>query len=176
MIESKLKRMLYILRLLHQRNTLDSYDEDLVREFGLSPKQIGRLLDEVATELDNVEQIKIGRKKAYRLIKPVDLFIETFENAEEIGWFFNMAHDADPEIFKELAAYTNKTRHIYLFKNTPFEDTKSLEEKEAFRHLKKAIEYREYQLPPYNLNPYGLEGSHHRYGHEIEGGKALEEA
>ena len=147
MKETKLQRILFILDELHKRldNTLDAYDERLLDECGLSVKQVGRLLDEIANELDNIELIKIGRKKAYKLIKPIDLFVETFENASDISWLFNMAHDADPEIFKELEEYTNKTKHVFQFKNTPFEDIKSLEEKEVFKRLKSAVKHREYR-------------------------------
>ncbi len=147
MKETHFQRLLYILEQLHERpdNTLDSYDEDLKKEFGLSQKQVGRLLEEIEREIDNVELIKIGRKKAYKLIKPIDLFVETFENANDISWLFNMAHDADPEIFKELEEFTNKTKHVFQFKNTPFEDIKSLEEKEVFKRLKSAVEHREYR-------------------------------
>ena len=147
MKETKLQRILFILEELHNRpdSILDSYDEALQNEFALSPKQIGRLLEEVANELDNVEVVKLGRKKAYRLIKPLDLFIETFEHSNEISWLFNMAHDADPEIFKELEEYTNTNKHVYQFKNTPFEDTKTLEAKETFKRLKTAVEHREYR-------------------------------
>ncbi len=147
MKETKLQRTLFILEELHNRpgNTLDSYDEILQNEFALSPKQIGRLLEEVANELDNVEMIKVGRKKAYKLIKPLDLFVETFVQSNEISWLFNMAHDADPEIFKELEEYTNANKHVYQFKNTPFEDTKTLEAKETFKRLKVAVEHREYR-------------------------------
>ncbi len=147
MKDTKLQRTLFILDELHQRsdNTLDAYDERLLEECGLSAKQMGRLLDEIANELDSIESIKIGRKKAYKLIKPVDLFVEAFKNANEISWLFNMAHDADPEIFKELAKYTNQTRHVYQFKNTPFEDVNSLEEKETFKRLKSAVKLREYR-------------------------------
>ena len=147
MIETKLKRLLYILEQFHKRSdkTLDSYDEDLKEKFDLSPKQIGRLLDEVASEFDNIEVFKVTRKRAYRLIKPIDIFIETFENSNDIGWLFNMAHDSDPEIFKELERYTKDSKHIYLFKNNPFEDVKLLEEKEVFKKLKTAVKLREYR-------------------------------
>lgn len=147
MKETKLQRTLFILEELHNRlgNTLDSYDETLQEEFSLSPKQIGRLLEEIANELDNVEMVKVGKKKAYKLIKPLDLFVETFEHSNEISWLFNMAHDADPEIFKALEKYTNTNKHVYQFKNTPFEDTKTLEVKETFKRLKVAVEHREYR-------------------------------
>ncbi len=146
MKETKLQRTLFILDELHKRsdNTLDAYDEHLLDECGLSVKQMGRLLDEIANELDNIEPIKIGRKKAYKLLKPMDLFVETFKNTNEISWLFNMAHDGDPEVFKELEQFTKKTKHVYQFKNTPFEDTETIEEKELFKTLKRAVKNREY--------------------------------
>jgi len=146
MKETKLQRTLFILDEFHKRmdNTLDAYDESLLEECGLSVKQMGRLLDEIANELDNIELIKIGRKKAYKLIKPMDLFVETFKNTNEISWIFNMAHDGDPEVFKELEQFTKNTKHVFQFKNTPFEDTASIEEKEIFKTLKRAVKNREY--------------------------------
>jgi len=45
---------------------LDSYDKDLNYKFGLSHKQIGRLLEEVADGFDNIEVMIISRKKVYR--------------------------------------------------------------------------------------------------------------
>ena len=137
---------MFILDEFHKRedNTLDAYDEVLLDECGLSPKQMGRLLDEIANELDTIENIKIGRKKAYKLIQPMDLFVETFKNSNDISWIFNMAHEGDPEVFKELEQFTKNTKHVFQFKNTPFEDTASLEEKEIFKTLKRAVKNREY--------------------------------
>ena len=146
MKETKLQRILFILDEFHKRqdNVLDAYDEHLLEECGLSFRQMGRLLDEIADELDIIEPIKIGKKKAYKLIKPMDLFIETFKNSNEISWLFNMAHEGDPEVFKELEQFTKNTKHVFQFKNTPFEDTETLEEKEIFKTLKRAVKNREY--------------------------------
>lgn len=146
MKETKLQRTLFILDEFHKRsnNTLDAYDERLLEECGLSIKQMGRLLEEIANELDSIESVKVGRKKAYKLIKPMDLFVETFKNANDISWLFNMAHDGDPEVFKELEQFTKQTKHVFQFKNTPFEDTKTLEEKEIFKTLKRTVKNREY--------------------------------
>jgi len=146
MKDTKLKRVLFILEEFHIRedNVLDAYDQRLLDECNLSSKQIGRLLDEIAEELDSVNIIKIGRRKAYKLLKPMDLFIETFKNSNDISWIFNMAHDGDPEVFKELEQFTKKTKHIFQFHNTPFEDTETFEEKEIFKILKRAVKNREY--------------------------------
>jgi len=146
MKETKLQRVLFILEELHKRenNTLDAYDEKLLSECQLSSKQMGRLLDEISDELDSIQIIKVGRKKAYKLLKPIDLFIETFKNSNDISWIFNMAHDGDPEVFNELEVFTKKTKHVFHFHNTPFEDTKTFEEREIFKTLKRAVKNREY--------------------------------
>lgn len=55
-----------------------------------------------------------------------------------------MAHDADPDIFKELEQFTNENKKIYKFQNSPFEDLSTLEEKDIFKKLKRAVKNREY--------------------------------
>ncbi|MCK5677609.1 MAG: WYL domain-containing protein [Flavobacteriaceae bacterium] len=147
MINSIPQRTLFILQVLHEREgqTVDSYDALLLEKFDISPKQLGRLLDDVAEAVDSIEVIKVGRKKSYKLIRPLDIFTKIVENSHEIGWLFNMAHEADPDLFRELEKYTSDNKHVYQFKNTPFEDTKSLEDKETFKRLKDAVEHREYR-------------------------------
>lgn len=135
----------HILEAFHARGMLTAYDEDLQNELGVSSKQLGRLFDELCESFDTIVKEKQGKKTVYRLIKPIDLFSETFKNSHEIGWLFHMAHDADPEIFKELESYTNQNPHIYQFKNSPFEDIATLESKEVFKRLRLAVEAREYR-------------------------------
>ena len=130
---------------LRQDKTLTGYDEILKDKLALQPKQIDRLLYELSTVIDSIVLLEGQKKKTYKLIKPIDLFIETFENSNEIGWLFHMAHDADPEIFKSLAQYTNQHKNIYIFKNTPFEDVNTFESKEMFKRLKTAVELHEYR-------------------------------
>lgn len=143
---SKLQTILFILEEFHKRQDgiLDSYDEYLLEELEVSTKQLGRWLETIAKDVDDIVEMKIGRKKAYKLLKPIDLFVETFQHSDDIGWFFNMAHEADPEIFKELEKYTNENKNIYKFNNTPFEDVSSLEAKQTFKILKRATQAREY--------------------------------
>ena len=155
MTDTKLKKIIFILEELHRRAdaTIDSYDEVLIKEFendskekkGNSPKQIGRLLDEIADELPNIQKMKKGRKNIYRLVKPIDLFLESFDNTKDISWVFNMVYDSDPELYTVLAEHTKKSSHIYQFLSSPFEDTKTLESRDTFRHLKKAVGNREYR-------------------------------
>jgi len=142
-----LKKYIVIIEAFSQRNDriLDSYDELLLEKLNISPRQLGRLLEELEAEFDNIVLQKEGRKKRYKLVKPVDLFVETFKNHHQIGWLYNMAIEADPEIFKELENYTNQDKEVYKFKNTPFEDISEFESKEIFQRLKTAVQFGEYR-------------------------------
>jgi len=146
MKNTKLTRILFILDEFHKRqdNILDAYDDSLLKECDLSQRQMERLLQEISNELDMIEAIKIGRKNAYRLIKPMDILVETFKNSNDISWLFHMAVDGDPEVFHELEQLTKESKHVFQFKNTPFEDTATLEEQSIFKTLKRAVKNREY--------------------------------
>ena len=130
---------------LRQDKTLTGYDEVLKERLNLQPKQIDRLLNELSVEFDGIVLLEGIKRKTYKLLKPIDLFTEVFEHFEDIGWFFSMAHDADPEIFKSLAQYTNQHKNIYSFKNTPFEDINNFESKDIFKRLKTGVELHEYR-------------------------------
>lgn len=142
---STLKKYMIVLDELRKKVELDAYDEDLAESLELGPKQIDRLLSELSSEFDSIIEIKGKRKKTYRLANQEDIFVEALKNFNEIGWLFNMAQDSDPSIFQELEKYTKQTKNIYQFKNTPFEDIKTLEEKDIFNKLKKAVQMREYK-------------------------------
>lgn len=143
---STLKKYKIIIEEFEKRQDkcLTGYDEILRNKLGLSPKQIDRLIKELSVEFDNIIEVENTRKKTYKLIKPIDLFIEAFDKSEEIGWLFNMANDADPDIFKQLEEYTNQNKSIYKFQNSPFEDIKTLEQRKIFQILKRAVKNREY--------------------------------
>ncbi len=141
------KKYIIILEEFSNRTdgTLTSYDDFLLDELNISQKQLGRLLDELSIEFDNIITIDGKKRKTYKLIKAIDIFVQTMENSQEIGWFFNMARDADPLIFKDLENYINKNKNIYQFKSSPFEDISSLESKQVFKRLKVAAQNREYR-------------------------------
>jgi hypothetical protein len=143
---STLKKYKIIIEEFEKRQDkcLTGYDEILKNKLELGPKQIDRLIKELSSEFDNIVEVENTRKKTYKLIKPIDLFVEAFDKSEEIGWLFNMANDADPDIFKQLEEYTNQNKSIYKFQNTPFEDVKTLEQKKIFQTLKRAVKNREY--------------------------------
>lgn len=124
--------------------TLDIYDEVLKKRIGKSPKTIQRLIEEFMLKYNSVVEVDGRRRKTYKLVIPMDVVTEGFEHFESIGWLFQMAHDADPTMFKELEELTRKEKYIYMFKNTPFEDLDTIESNQNFQRLKKNIQAREY--------------------------------
>jgi len=152
---SSLHKYKIILEELNKKRKLTAYDEDLKEKLNLSPKQIGRILEELRNEFDNIQLEQNKKKKTYKLVKKIDIFLEAFNKHQEIGWLFNMAHEGDPELFKELEQFTQKDKHIYKFKNTPFEDISTFEKKDIFKKLKRAVKYREYvKITDYNNETY----------------------
>jgi len=130
---------------LSQDKTLTAYDEALRSRLSQGTKQFGRLLADLESEFDAIVKLEGKKRDTYKLIKPVDLFVETFEHTDNIDWFFHMAHDADPEIFKALEGYTNKNKHVYKFLNKPFEDIEELKSNGILKKLEVAVKLGEYR-------------------------------
>ena len=84
-----IQKYMFILEEINKRQdkTITAYDEVLIDKLQLGDKQIGRLLEELESEFDNIILLEKTKKKTYKLIKPIDLFVEAFENSNEIGWF-----------------------------------------------------------------------------------------
>ena len=144
-MSTSLQKYKLILEEFSQRadKTITPYDEILQEKLSLSPKQIGRLLDEIHLEYNNIIIIENQKRKTYKMLKPVDLFIEIFQNFDELGWLFSIAKDKDSDIFKELEKYTIPDTGIYKFKNTPLEDLDTISSRSVFKTLKLAIKNKE---------------------------------
>ena len=150
---TSLKKYLLLIQEFHNQEYLDAYDPRLQELIGLGQKQLDRMLTELTNEFENIIQTNMGRKKTYKLIRPIDIFQETLKNSYDIGWLFQMAHDADPNVFGELEKFTQQNEHIYQFKNTPFEDIKTLEAKDIFKKLQIAVKNREYKKIKFISDP-----------------------
>jgi len=125
--------------------TLDVYDEVLLEKLGgISPKTLQRLIEEFMLKYNSVVEVPKQRRKTYKLATPIDVVVESFEHFDNIGWLFAMAHDSDPKLFEDLEEYIQKDKHIYKFKNTPFEDINTLESNANFKRLKNIIQARDY--------------------------------
>ena len=130
---------------LSPTKTLTAYDEALSSRLPQGTRQLKRLLEDLELEFDAIIKLEGTKRDTWKLVKPVDLFVETFEHTENIDWFFHMAHDADPEIFKALEGFTNKSKHTYKFINTPFEDIEELKSNGNLKKLETAVKLGEYR-------------------------------
>ena len=138
-------KLVTVLKKLYEKKVVTAYDEDLLDILGLEPKQIGRILDELALCLDGIVKEKIGKKKAYRVVTKLDVIEKLFFSSEKLGWIYDMADEDISEAILLLKNMSKIKDDIYQFKNTPYEDLKSLENKETFNTLKTAVKYREYR-------------------------------
>lgn len=137
-----------------QDKTLTAYNEALQKRLNLGPKQIIRDLEELESKVASIVELpsKGRKRKTFKMISPVDLFVETFEETEDIDWFFHMIHSADPKIFKALENYTNQNPAVYKFINTLSEDIENLKKNNVFRNLKTAVSQNEYRKIKYYGN------------------------
>jgi len=120
--------------------TLTAYDlKDILNK---SPKQIERYIKELQSEFHNIIDIKVGRIKGYKLIDRFDIFIEVFNDTEDIDELFYLTQESNPELFKKLEYQTSKNDDIYLFQSSIFE---TIENREIFNNLKNAIKNSEYR-------------------------------
>lgn len=116
---------------------------DLEDKLGKSPKQIERYIEELQCEFHNIIDIKIGRKKGYRLIDSFDIFIEAFNSFEELDELFYLAQESNPELFRKMDYQKQGDESPYLFRSSIFE---KVENRDIFNLLKVAIKNNEYRV------------------------------
>jgi len=127
-----------------KNHTVTAYDEAF-EVLGVSTRQIGRILDELEREFEQIVRVKKSRPIKYKLLKPIDLLNEAFDNSDDLGWLYELVKERDPEAFSKLGNYSKYSDHIYQFQNTPFEELESIETKKSFNQLKTAVKNREYR-------------------------------
>ena len=120
--------------------TLTPYDlKDILSK---SPKQIERYIEDLQNEFHNIIEIKIGRKKAYKLIDSFDIFIEASKQDEALNDLLNLAQQMNPKLFEKLEYITIKENTPYFFKNSIFESITNID---IFEELKRAVNRHEYR-------------------------------
>ncbi len=116
---------------------------DLEDKLGKSPKQIERYIEELQCEFHNIIDIKIGRKKGYRLIDSFDIFIEAFNSFKDLDELLYLAQESNPELFRKMEYQKQGDESPYLFRSSIFE---KVENRDIFNRLKVAIKYNEYRV------------------------------
>ena len=123
--------------------TLTAYDLKIPNgPIDKSIKQIERDIEKIKDEFGNIIEIKVGRKKGFKLIDNFDIFIDEFNRNEDLTDLFYLAESSDPQLFKKLEYEILKKESVYLFKNSIYE---KVENRELFNNLKGAIKLHEYR-------------------------------
>jgi len=142
-IEKTLKLLTYFHK--NQGRAIDSYDEELQSSLEVDQRQLSRILEVAERELENIISVKKGRRKAYKLIEPMEVLKEAYANDISLSMLFEMAKEGMPELIEEWEGVNRKESKPYSFFNMPYEDIKNLEDSPVFKSLKNAIERREYR-------------------------------
>jgi hypothetical protein len=139
-----LDRAIKILQYFHQNpgKIIDRYDINLQELLDIGHRQLARELETISNNFNNIVALNHNRKKAYKLIKPIDILNESFKNSFELGFVFEMAKDITPDILEEWNKISKEEDKPYIFYNTPFEDIKVLEKSAIFKRLLRAIKSR----------------------------------
>ena len=129
----------------HRGEAIDSYDTRLQELLEIGQRQLARELSQLHMHYDEIVETKKGRRRAYKLVRRIDLFSEAYKNKMRIGMLFEMAKDGMPEIIDTWQEISKKDSRPYLFFNMPYEEIDKLEKSPIFRSLKSAIERHEYR-------------------------------
>jgi len=141
---------------------IDCYDEELLERLEIGPRQLCRELEVLARHYDSIVTLRKGRRKAWKLLRPLDILREAFDKESlGLGILFEMAREGMPEILEEWNQTLSGKPGPYLFVNPPYEDLESLEAGGLFEHLKNAIERREYRT-------IELKGKHRRTFRDVK--------
>ena len=143
-----LEKQIRLIKYFYDRKgeTIDSYDETLQEQLGIGQRQLARELEVLSEQLDAIVETKKGRRKAYKLVKPVDVLNEAFARETlGLGMLFAMAKEGMPEVWDEWDDVAKKTGKPYSFFAMPYEDIAALEHDANFIDLKRAVERHEYR-------------------------------
>lgn len=154
------KKVLALFTLMERfltQKEISSYDAILLDEFGCDKKTLERYLKEIESCYTHIIAIQRGKQNVWKLISVSDIFREFIQNSNDISDLFWMAHEFDPDIFRELekgtlANIAKNDQNVFLFRNSMMEELQNEESKAIFGSLKKAIHSHSYRDIYYHYN------------------------
>jgi len=143
--DKKINSIFKLMEMLVEKKEIHANDKEIAEELGYSTKTLGRHLNDLATMDSNVIKVKKGKNSVYELIDTSYVFEKIMQNTNDFSWFFDLVDRWDDAIFKDMDyKISKKEREVFLYKNSPFEELQSQEQKEIFRTLKEAIIEKKY--------------------------------
>ncbi len=144
-----------IMEEFHKRpdRTLSPYELEPILE--RSPKQIGRMFDDLREEFHNIIEVKKGRQKAYKLFDSFDVFLDAFKQRDDVNDLLYLLSQSSPNLFKSLEhKSTLNGTGAYLFRNPIYEE---IQNRDIFNALKKAITHHEYRMLRFSDEAHEIE-------------------
>jgi len=143
--EKKINSIFTLMELLVERREIKANDKDIAEYLGYSTRTLSRHLNDLATMDSNVIKVKKGKNSVYELVDTSYVFQKIMQSTNDFSWFFDLVDRWDDAIFKDMNyEISKKERDVFLYKNSPFEELQSSEQKEIFRTLKEAIIEKKY--------------------------------
>lgn len=143
--EKKINSIFKLMELLVEKKEIKANDKEIAERLGYSTKTLSRHLNDLATMDSNVIKVKKGKNSVYELVDTSYVFQKIMQSTNDFSWFFDLVDRWDDAIFKDMNyEISKKEREVFLYKNSPFEELQSDEQKEIFRTLKEAIIEKKY--------------------------------
>ena len=138
--EKKTQSILKLMEILVEEKCVKANDQAMAERLGCSTKTLGRYLQELTIANTNVIKVRKGKNSVYELLDTSYVFEKIMQTTNDFSWFFDLIDRWDSSIFKDMNyEICKKEREVFLYKNSPFEELQSSEQKEIFRTLKESI-------------------------------------
>ncbi len=116
-----------------------AYDDDIKSELGLQTKQIGRMLETIESEFEDITQKKLGKKIGYCYKSKKALLKTSLQYQGEISAVIQTIKDYDEDIVQSLEQFTTNSFDIYHTIDQPLAFLKQIENSVVFKTLKNSI-------------------------------------
>lgn len=159
-LDKKILRIFQLMKYFIEGREISRYSEGILDEFECDGKTLERYLKEIEELYPHIVKIKKSRQTYYKLEKASEIFLEFIKQEDDISWIVSLLQEGDKKIFQDLNTDTrrklknisNRDKDIFLFRNSPFEDLTTIEQKKIFSKLKVAVKNNEYRDITYFFN------------------------
>jgi predicted DNA-binding transcriptional regulator YafY len=143
--DKKINSIFKLMEILVEEKEIKANDKEIAKRLGYTTRTLSRHLQDLATMDSNVIKVKKGKNSVYELFDTSYVFEKVMKNTNDFSWFFDLVDRWDDAIFKDMNyEISKKERDVFLYKNSPFEELQSQEQKDIFRTLKEAIIEKKY--------------------------------
>ena len=143
--DKKINSLFKLMEILVEEKEIKANDKEIAERLGYTTRTLSRHLNDLAMIDSNVIKVKKGQNSVYELVDTSYVFEKIMKSTNDFSWFFDLVDRWDDAIFKDMNyKISKKEREVFLYKNSPFEELQSSEQKEIFHTLKEVIIQKKY--------------------------------